>query len=387
MKFILGQTLACADSKDFNLITMRKKTYLFICLAVIQFATYGQYLTNPSFEGPAGIGLTPPGWESFDSNSTPDTEPVLPTSLQASDGATYTILVSRGSTSSMPNTFENFQTELQAPLEAGNCYDLSIDISTRSDLSMCTVNGYIDYSETPLLNIYGNGSRDTKGTLIASSEEVHNMDSWQTFYFRIIPDSDISFMTFEIALPNHQNGFGNIALDNLVLEHVENDTTLRMNADFTNDQLPIELLAGFGDTYSWVPSEGLTCSDCRAPELTEEISGTYVCTISDTYGCKSTELFIINFLEEPIDEMKIPNVFTPNNDGINDYFKILGLPPYSSLLIFDGDGRQVYINDNYDNSWDGRGLNDQLLPKGTYWYILVTPGFGGKKKGYVYLKR
>ena len=42
-----------------------------------------QYLSNPSFEGPAGISIAPPGWIPFDVFSTPDTEPLECDDFQA----------------------------------------------------------------------------------------------------------------------------------------------------------------------------------------------------------------------------------------------------------------------------------------------------------------
>ncbi|MDD4712277.1 MAG: gliding motility-associated C-terminal domain-containing protein [Bacteroidales bacterium] len=64
----------------------------------------------------------------------------------------------------------------------------------------------------------------------------------------------------------------------------------------------------------------------------------------------------------------IPNVFTPNGDGINDYFEIVGLSAFSNaqLTIFNRWGNVVYYNSAYSNNWDGSGLNG-----GTYYYLLV----------------
>jgi gliding motility-associated-like protein len=83
----------------------------------------------------------------------------------------------------------------------------------------------------------------------------------------------------------------------------------------------------------------------------------------------------------------IPNIFTPNNDGKNDVFKIAGLESYpgSQLLIFNRWGNQVYQADDYLNSWDGSGLAE-----GTYYYVLNRRERTGSIttfKGWVFLKR
>lgn len=115
-------------------------------------------------------------------------------------------------------------------------------------------------------------------------------------------------------------------------------------------------------------------------------------------GCDTTYLHSIRV--EPV-KLKIPNVFTPNGDGVNDYFIISlqnasdapngnngsrrgyrderpeyeGYEPLSSyyekteLTIFNRWGRIVYQSSDYQNDWDGGGLSD-----GTYFYVLKCKG-------------
>ncbi|RAJ80341.1 putative repeat protein (TIGR01451 family)/gliding motility-associated-like protein [Chitinophaga dinghuensis] len=82
----------------------------------------------------------------------------------------------------------------------------------------------------------------------------------------------------------------------------------------------------------------------------------------------------------------IPTAFTPNGDGINDKFVILGIDKYpgSTLVVFNRWGNVVYRSNDYRNEWDGAQLN-----AGTYYYELVCPGNNGKisMKGWVQLVR
>jgi gliding motility-associated-like protein len=80
-----------------------------------------------------------------------------------------------------------------------------------------------------------------------------------------------------------------------------------------------------------------------------------------------------------------PNVFTPNNDGINDVFFIgsLDLFPGSSVTIFDRWGTTVYESSDYKNDWDGGDV-----PEGTYYYVVnVTDPSESVYKGLVTLLR
>lgn len=78
----------------------------------------------------------------------------------------------------------------------------------------------------------------------------------------------------------------------------------------------------------------------------------------------------------------IPNAVSPNGDGKNDRFLIVGLDRYpgSSLTVFNRWGNEVYHTDNYANDWSGSALSD-----GTYFYILLLNTSHGKEahKGWV----
>ncbi|QJB32196.1 DUF11 domain-containing protein [Chitinophaga oryzae] len=86
------------------------------------------------------------------------------------------------------------------------------------------------------------------------------------------------------------------------------------------------------------------------------------------------------------DEIFIPNVITPNGDGKNDRFVVLGLGKYpgSGLFIYNRWGNMVYQSKDYDNKWDGNGLNE-----GTYYYILKLRAPEGERvyKGWIELLR
>jgi gliding motility-associated-like protein/uncharacterized repeat protein (TIGR01451 family) len=83
----------------------------------------------------------------------------------------------------------------------------------------------------------------------------------------------------------------------------------------------------------------------------------------------------------------IPNCFTPNGDGTNDYFEINGLKDNSRLLVFDRLGNKVFESPDYQNQWSGKDMNDNILKTDTYWYVLSMPGIPSDFKGFVFLKK
>lgn len=64
-------------------------------------------------------------------------------------------------------------------------------------------------------------------------------------------------------------------------------------------------------------------------------------------------------------KIEIPNVFTPNGDGYNDRFVIIGIENCvkRELNVYDRSGRAVYRNRSYENTWNGDNC-----PDGTYTY-------------------
>lgn len=84
-------------------------------------------------------------------------------------------------------------------------------------------------------------------------------------------------------------------------------------------------------------------------------------------------------------ELEFYNVFSPNSDGKNDTFEIMGLQGYpgSQLSVYDRWGVQVYTNSNYIGAW--RGINNQSapLPEGTYYYTLSVNYVGDEPLEYI----
>jgi gliding motility-associated-like protein len=106
----------------------------------------------------------------------------------------------------------------------------------------------------------------------------------------------------------------------------------------------------------------------------------------DASGC-SVERTVTIFVETPCADFSVPNIFTPNNDGINDDFVINVLNPSSyTINIYDRWGKEVYTSSDPTVYWNGKQLNTQyLVPDGVYYYIVkATCGSNNYlKKGFV----
>jgi gliding motility-associated-like protein len=89
-----------------------------------------------------------------------------------------------------------------------------------------------------------------------------------------------------------------------------------------------------------------------------------------------------------VHDLIIPTLITPNNDGKNDYFMINGIETLekTELVIFNRWGARVYVNDNYDNKWNGVDDNVDPLPDDTYFFVL-RPEKSKPVRGYIVIRR
>jgi len=71
-------------------------------------------------------------------------------------------------------------------------------------------------------------------------------------------------------------------------------------------------------------------------------------------------------------DVLIPNIFTPNNDGVNDYFEIKNLPDDASTQIFNRWGIKVFETNKSNVFWDGRTTSGNELVDGTYFYLVTS---------------
>ncbi|MEZ4799860.1 MAG: gliding motility-associated C-terminal domain-containing protein [Flavobacteriales bacterium] len=95
-------------------------------------------------------------------------------------------------------------------------------------------------------------------------------------------------------------------------------------------------------------------------------------TIND---CSTTEL-----IELIVDcsSLYIPNAFTPNQDGTNDYFQVVGegIAEFE-IIVYNRWGAEVYRSNNLDNKWDG-GFDAYYVPDGVYYYIVKALDMHGQ---------
>ena len=116
----------------------------------------------------------------------------------------------------------------------------------------------------------------------------------------------------------------------------------------------------------------------EAEELTyfiENESGRDTTTVTISVLCESVTVF---------------SGFSPNNDNVNDRFTILGIEafPQNEVTVFNRWGNEVYNKKGYinDQGWDGT-FESEILPDGTYFYLIDLGDNSGPLSGYVQINR
>jgi gliding motility-associated-like protein len=155
------------------------------------------------------------------------------------------------------------------------------------------------------------------------------------------------------------------------------DTTLCIG----ETQVLAAILQPQNTAYVW--STGATTSTISVTE-----SGNYIVTASNMCGV-SIDTATIDFY---FCDLELPNVFTPNNDGENDYFQLLffgGIKTFNCTIL-NRWGQVVREYDNPAFMWDGKDEAQDDVLEGVYFYIVNAVSNGGneiKKHGNVTLVR
>ena len=109
------------------------------------------------------------------------------------------------------------------------------------------------------------------------------------------------------------------------------------------------------------------------------VEGLYEVAITNECGTVTQQIEVIN--QDCDCEPFIPNAFTPNNDGYNSTWNIIGITELKNpiIQIFDRYGKLIKVLDQNSNGWNGF-YNGKKMPSNSYWFALYFEEPNNTKK-------
>ena len=135
-----------------------------------------------------------------------------------------------------------------------------------------------------------------------------------------------------------------------------------------------------GASYSWTPITNFTFesdSILENPGIDVLSSVTYTVFVTDTNGCISSDQVVVSLIPNII----VPSGFSPNGDGINDTWEIQNLEAFenTTVRVYNRWGTLVYDYDESNENWTGGGSSNEMIPVGTYYFIIEFDNYDGER--------
>lgn len=210
----------------------------------------------------------------------------------------------------------------------------------------------------------GGGKWSTSGTGTFISPESEQGAVYQP------SEDDVKKGSVKLTLTANNPGLCYFATDNMTITFLPPPTVNAGGVRYVQKNHTITLTPTSSDEnvqYLWTPSVGLSDPKLKEPTLTGDADAIYTLYVTDKLGCVAKSQVIIKVSPD----ITIPNTFTPNGDGVNDFWEIRGLVAYESTTVdvFNRYGEKLYHSLGYGVPWDGT-FNGKQLPPGVYYYII-----------------
>ncbi len=134
-------------------------------------------------------------------------------------------------------------------------------------------------------------------------------------------------------------------------------------------QLDASIINPLNYTFTWFPNTYLSADNILNPVTTPNVNIKYTLTaVSNTTFCNASDTMMVY----TFDKIIVPNVFSPNSDGVNDDWEIKAIGAYPNLIVevYNRGGNLIFKSDKgYPKAWNGT-YNGKPVPVGTYYYII-----------------
>jgi gliding motility-associated-like protein len=271
---------------------------------------------------------------------------------------------------------------------------ITVDTNITTTFSIQISNGrcYLDTTYTLIVKPTGTGSISGKGSVCLNDTVILTATGGGTYLW----NTGATSSSISIPVTSFKD-----SLYSVIISNGDSCTTIhkRINIDSISGFGCCSETINSGDTvvlngngsisYYWIPSTGLSCDSCPDPTASPTVTTTYTLISVTNAGCIANSLVAIT-VDIPCLDFVVPNVFTPNGDGIDDTYlvKVKFMSEYK-ISIFNRWGQEVFYSENSNSPWDGK-VNGSIAPAGVYYYIIQATCEDGnyfEKNGFLQLIR
>jgi gliding motility-associated-like protein len=290
----------------------------------------------------------PAGYTSTNQNNTLNNVQTNPTN-------TYTLVVTNSF-----NCTDTATTSFTINQTPGNAVTNNVKTCTGGTLTLnATGNGTINwYSNAALTNLVGTGA--TFNPTVPSGTT--------TIFYVVVTSTNncVSATTSTVSVGNYN------------VQVMATASTYNGNAPLAVN-FAGQIVGSTNTSYSWTLGDNAT-STLQNPSHTYNSGGDYTVILSGTdsaSSCVDTAMLTIHVTDEMV--VVIPNVFTPNGDGINDGFFVTtkGVKNIEGFVM-NRWGQLMFEWTGLNSVWDGRAPNGNPETEGTYFYVVTATSFSGK---------
>lgn len=346
-----------------------------------------------------------------------------------SDGGSYLGLVTRGNLGPFANQNEDAESNMLEPLIKGKLYSFTVDLAHSKEFGHVVSGDFLAYDTPAKLQVYGGAVKCDQRELLWESPAIDHTEWQTYVMNIVPENVNVFYITLAAEFLGEETYFGNVLVDNITECTIDltlpSDTVICQRSPFILDAFfeGATYLWQDGSTNSFhtidttrlytvdvsnpcvtrsydinVVARNCVCDTalpietvafdtliCEAVPLGVNITtpgGRYLWDdgttggirtidkpgayqVEVTNGCES-EFFEFNVETQSCDcEVQVPNVFTPNGDGVNEAFEVQGTPGILSyeLQVFNRLGKKIFTSNDLKNQWTG----DDAAPGMYYW--------------------
>lgn len=256
-----------------------------------------------------------------------------------------------------------------------NGFDFS-KISTKSPSCPERKNGFIDFSykDTFVWLFSIDGGKNYKNVSVFNEVGKGTYRLFVKNQFQCIYDTLIEILpekSIQISMPS-------------ILDTLMPGQEIALNPIFEYYKTQFSDISSF----NWTPIDVLSCSNCPYPIVKPYKTDIYKLGIAYANECLSENMVKINVRK--IEDLYIPNIFTPNQDNLNDCWQIYGFNiDKIEVQVYDKIGQKVFSSNRIDFCWDGT-FKGQYCKNDLYLYkieVLYKDGNSNEYKGQLTLLR